>query len=199
MTLPVAVVITPPREAWPTDFRTLAEELGAAPGLEVMAIDHIGSTAVPGLPAKDVIDAQVIVRSLAPREHILGALAAVGFVQRPGDWNLRDHIPLGWVGDDREWDKLVFGPRHGHRPSNVHLRAAGSSNERYALLFRDYLLADPAARRAWGEFKTRLAAIADDRESYGQVKDPASDIVMLAADPWAAATSWTVAKSRSAG
>jgi dephospho-CoA kinase len=194
----MAVLIIPPREAWRTDFRTLAEELGAAPDLDAVAIDHIGSTAVPGLPAKDVIDVQVIVRSLAPPEHILAALAAVGFAQRPGDWNLRDHIPSGWVGDDREWAKLVVGPVQGHRPSNVHVRAAGSANERYALLFRDYLRANRAARRAWGEFKTRLAAIANNREAYGQVKDPTTDILWLAAEPWAAATGWTVAKSRSA-
>jgi dephospho-CoA kinase len=194
----MAVLITPPREAWRTDFRALAEELGAAPDLDAVAIDHIGSTAVPGLRAKDVIDAQIIVRSLAPTEHILAALAAIGFVQRPGDWNLRDHIPSGWVGDEREWDKLVVGPIQGHRPSNVHVRAAGSANERYALLFRDYLRADQAARRAWGEFKTRLAAIADNREAYGQVKDPATDILLLAAERWAVATGWSVAKSRSA-
>jgi dephospho-CoA kinase len=194
----MAVLITPPREAWRTDFRALAEELGTAPDLDAVAIDHIGSTAVPGLRAKDVIDAQIIVRSLAPTEHILAALAAIGFVQRPGDWNLRDHIPSGWVGDEREWDKLVVGPIQGHRPSNVHVRAAGSANERYALLFRDYLRADQAARRAWGEFKTRLAAIADNREAYGQVKDPATDILLLAAERWAVATGWSVAKSRSA-
>src|SRR5262249_45322745 len=136
-------------------------------------------------------------RSLAPREHILAALGAVGFVQRPGDWNLRDHIPPGWVGDDGEWDKLVVGPPQGQRSSNVHVRAAGSANERYALLFRAYLRADLAAREAWGEFKARLAAITDSRESYGQVKDPATDILILAAEPWAKATSWTVARSRS--
>jgi len=198
MTRPVAIVITPPREAWTTDFRALAEHLGTAPDLDLVAIDHIGSTAVSGLPAKDAIDAQVIVRSLAPHERILEALAAVGFVQRPGDWNLRDHIPSGWVGDSREWDKLVVTPPEGQRPSNVHVRAAASANERYALLFRDYLRADSAARQAWGEFKTRLAAIADSRESYGQVKDPATDILMLAAEPWATETAWTVVKSRSA-
>jgi GrpB-like predicted nucleotidyltransferase (UPF0157 family) len=197
MTLPVAVLIIPSSEAWPTEFRALAEQLGAAACLDVVAIDHIGSTAVPGLPAKDVIDAQVIVRSLAPHQQILAALATVGFVQRPGDWNLRDHIPSGWVGDDREWDKLVVGPLRGQRASNVHVRAAGSANERYALLFRDYLRAEPAARHAWGEFKTRLAAISDDRKSYGQVKDPATDTLLLAAEPWAVAAAWTVAKSRS--
>jgi dephospho-CoA kinase len=103
------------------------------------------------------------------------------------------------VGDDREWDKLVVGPLEGRRPSNVHVRAAGSSNERYALVVRDYLRADPAARRAWGEFKTRVAALADNRESYGHVKDPATDILLFAAEPWAVATAWTVAKSRSTG
>ena len=168
----MAVSLISRHDAWPNDFRALAEELGTAPDLDVVAIDHIGSTAVPGLPAKDVIDAQVIVRSLAPREQILAALAAVGFVQWPGDRNLRDHIPSGWVGDDGEWDKLVLGPPQGHRSSNVHVRAAGSANERYALLFRDYLRADPAAREAWGEFKARLAAVTDNSGVQFSLRTP---------------------------
>jgi hypothetical protein len=48
--------------------------------------------------------------------------------------------------------------------ANVHVRVAGSPNERYALLFRDYLRAERPARDAWAEFKTRLAAVASSRD-----------------------------------
>jgi GrpB-like predicted nucleotidyltransferase (UPF0157 family) len=188
----VSIEIAKPNPNWPSDFAVLASRLGTAANVEPLAIDHIGSTAVSGLPAKDVIDAQVIVATLDAREPILAGLAAIGFRQRPGGWNLRDHVPPTWKGDPSAWDKLVVGPPEGERPANVHVRAAGSPGERYALLFRDFLRADRVARDAWASYKLRLAAVATNLETYGQVKDPATDVLLLAAEAWADETGWTV-------
>jgi GrpB-like predicted nucleotidyltransferase (UPF0157 family) len=58
------------------------------------------------------------------------------------------------------------------------------------LLFRDFLRADDGARRAWGEFKQRLAIRVPDLMDYGQIKAPATDIVMAAAERWAADAGW---------
>jgi dephospho-CoA kinase len=102
----------------------------AALGDLVVRIDHIGSTAVPGLPAKDVIDVQVIVRSLEPSAELSAAFASIGFTPKLGKLKLRDHVPAGWEGDQAAWDKLLFGPHEGERPSNVHVRVSGSPNER---------------------------------------------------------------------
>jgi GrpB-like predicted nucleotidyltransferase (UPF0157 family) len=119
-------------------------------------------------------------------------LREAGFVQRSGDWNLRDHVPPNWPGDPAAWNKLVVGPLDkGERLSNIHVRAAGSPNERYALLFRDYLRSDSSARTAWELFKTRLGALARTREEYGQVKDPATDLLMASAERWADAVGWS--------
>jgi dephospho-CoA kinase len=189
----VGVVLSAYRDDWPAEFERLAARLRTAVGTIALSVDHIGSTAVPGLAAKDVIDVQVIVASLdEDATRALPLLSDAGFVQRDGDWNLRDHIPANWHGDAAAWSKFVVGPRdEGERASNIHVRAAGSPNERYALLFRDYLRCDSSARRAWELFKTRLAAVTETREEYGQVKDPATDVLMASAERWAEAVGWT--------
>jgi GrpB-like predicted nucleotidyltransferase (UPF0157 family) len=58
--------------------------------------------------------------------------------------------------------------------------------------FRDYLRADETARQAWGAFKTRLAASVPDLADYGQIKSPATEVLIRAAEMWAARTGWTV-------
>jgi GrpB-like predicted nucleotidyltransferase (UPF0157 family) len=185
------LVIVPWRDEWSREFDELAARLTEGLGPLALRIDHIGSTSVPGLPAKDVIDAQVIVRSLAPREEIVAAFARLGLGQRGADWLYQDHVPAGWEGDESAWGKLLFGPPEGERPSNVHVRAAGSPNERYALLFRDFLRADERARDLWGGFKERLAEETDhDLELYTELKDPATDVLIASAEEWARAAGW---------
>ncbi len=180
---------------WRADFEALAELVSSATGPITVQVDHIGSTSVPGLPAKDVIDMQAIVASVqddAIRTAVADGLITAGFSQRPGCWNLRDHVPAGWVGDVTGWDKLVFASPPAMRPGNLHVRAAGSPNERYALLFRDFLRAHPAERDAWGRFKKRLASAVSTPQAYGQVKDPATDILIALAERWARDSRWTL-------
>jgi len=77
------------------------------------------------------------------------------------------------------------------RRVNLHVRLQGRSNQRYALLFRDYLRAHPRAAAAYGQAKTALAHYhADDIEAYYGVKDPVCDIIIAGAESWAAATGW---------
>jgi len=185
------IALSPYDDAWPGAFADLARVLEAAIEERAIAIDHIGSTAIPGLVAKPVIDAQVIVASLDERDALTGLFGDAGFDPRPGDWNLRDHVPPGWSGDAGGWSKFVLGPRELTEPlCNIHVRASGSPNERYALLFRDFLRDDPMAREAWGAFKVRLAASVATLPEYGQVKDPATDVLMTAAERWATSTGW---------
>jgi len=122
-------------------------------GTHVVRIDHIGSTSIPGMVAKDVIDVQVIVHSLHPEEPLIDAFALGGFARRREDWNQQDHVPPFDPQAAEMWRKLVFGPPPSERPSNILVRVIGSANERYAILFRDFLRANDGARRAWNEFK----------------------------------------------
>ena len=72
----------------------------------------------------------------------------------------------------------------------MHVRAAGSPNERYALLFRDYLRSDEAARARWATVKAELAAATTTRDEYAERKDPLTDTLMVDAEAWAASTGW---------
>jgi GrpB-like predicted nucleotidyltransferase (UPF0157 family) len=74
---------------------------------------------------------------------------------------------------------------------NLHVRVAGSPNERLALRFRDGLRAHPAAVPAYAAFKAALTGAVPDLGTYANVEDPVVDLVIAAAEPWASATRWT--------
>lgn len=181
---PAGVVVVDYRSEWPGEFESLAEQLRSTLGSRALAVDHVGSTSVPGLPAKDCIDVQVGVESL-DEEELVRLLSAIGFRCRPEVWNRVE------VSSGQECRKLVFAPPVGGRTCNVHLRLADGPNARYALLFRDYLRADDAARAGWGAFKKRLAVSVSDLFDYGQIKAPATEVLMAGAERWALETGWS--------
>ena len=178
------VELVPYSRRWPDEFRHVAAELRAALNAVAIRIDHVGSTSVPELAAKDVLDVQVAVASLDV-ERLVDALEPAGYRHVPG--NDRDHIPPGADRSDEGWRKAFFGLPSSRRRVNVHVRVAGAPNTRYALLFRDYLRAHPDAALAYGELKRRLASLEPplDLGTYADVKDPACDIVIAAAEDWA--------------
>lgn len=181
------IVIEPHDSRWGTEFRAIAEPLRAALGGLALRIDHIGSTSVSGLAAKDIIDIQVTVAAL-DAEALTRALAPLGYTLA-AEIN-HDHLPPGHEGDaPEEWQKLYFRPPAGQRDTHLHIRQAGRANQRYALLFRDYLRADPLARGAYERIKRALARLhPDDVDAYYDVKDPVCDIIIAAAELWATAT-----------
>ena len=178
--------IEPYNSDWPDEFARLGEALRKALGARALRIDHIGSTSIPGLAAKDVIDVQITVATLDPA--IREALQAIGYVQRP---HLADHIPPGADGSANDWTKWVFAEPAGQRATNVHVRVAGGPNQRFALLFRDFLRANGVAGEAYARVKVALARLhPEDMEAYTAVKDPVCDIIFAAAEAWAAAAKW---------
>jgi GrpB-like predicted nucleotidyltransferase (UPF0157 family) len=180
---PRQVAIVDYQPQWPADFDQLAAQLREAMGQAAVAIDHVGSTSVPGLPAKDCIDVQVRV-TVVDETTAVRLLAPAGFRCRPELWN-RSEISGGQF-----CRKLVFAPAAGARRCNVHLREAAAPSVRVALLFRDFLRADEPARSSWGAFKRRLAASVPDLLDYGQIKAPATEILMATAERWAASSGW---------
>jgi GrpB-like predicted nucleotidyltransferase (UPF0157 family) len=84
----------------------------------------------------------------------------------------------------------VFKLPPDQRPTNLHVRVHGRVNQRYALLFRDYLRAHPTTAAAYAELKRRLAQNLADPDTYPDVKDSAMDLIYFAAEEWAAATGW---------
>jgi GrpB-like predicted nucleotidyltransferase (UPF0157 family) len=180
------VAVVDYRPGWVAEFNALAADLREALGNGVVGIDHTGSTSVPGLPAKDCIDVQVRVATI-DEPQVVALFDAIGFRCRPEPWNHSE------ASAGREYRKLVFAPPVGARSCNVHVRESGGGNARYALLFRDFLRADDSARRAWGAFKQRLAISVPDLMDYGQIKAPATEVLMAAAERWAADVGWSVA------
>jgi GrpB-like predicted nucleotidyltransferase (UPF0157 family) len=169
------------------DFRAIGGRLRELLGPAALRIDHIGSTAVDGLAAKDIIDVQVTVASFD--EAMLDALDRAGFVRWPEFAG--DHCPPGMRLAESELEKRFFNAPPSERKANIHVRVEGRFNQRYALLCRDYLRSHPLAASAYSQVKRALARIVgDDLDAFYDVKDPVFDILMAGAEEWARATGW---------
>lgn len=180
------IVIVDYRPAWTEEFTAIARPLHEALGALALRIDHIGSTAVPGLAAKDIIDVQVTVADFS--SDLEAAFGLAGYIRQPYN---QDHRPPTATGPARDWEKQFYRPPPDLRRVNCHVRRAGSGNGRYALLFRDYLRAYPLATAAYGQAKQALAAHGPtDWDLYYDVKDPICDIIMAGAEDWAAMAGW---------
>lgn len=187
----MSIVIVDHRASWADEFAVVGAALRAALGDRAQAIHHIGSTSVPGLAAKDVIDVQVTVDALTDDLRSLVEGAGLGLFWL--DDIDGDHTPPGTTVAAAEVAKRIAAARTPHRRVNLHLRVAGRWNHRYALLCRDFLRADRAAAAAYCEVKRQLARhLPDDVEAYDDVKDPVVDILMAGAERWATGTEWTI-------
>jgi GrpB-like predicted nucleotidyltransferase (UPF0157 family) len=183
------VLVVPYDQAWPrwgeAELGTLTDALGDL----VLHAAHIGSTSIPQMAAKNVLDLQLSIWDLAEAAVAFdGPLAQLGYLRRPYE---HDHVPAGDTSDPKLWAKLLWTRRnHPGGDVNLHVRVVGSPNERLALLFRDYLRAHPLAVAAYGRFKLALAAQVNDLEPYTYIKDSIVDLVVAAAGEWAAGTGW---------
>jgi GrpB-like predicted nucleotidyltransferase (UPF0157 family) len=142
------IVIDPYDPAWPARFADEAERIRQEFGDLALRIEHVGSTSVPGLAAKPVVDIQISVPSLERRDLYYTPLASLGYT----------HVPLG------DFDLVYpFFKRPAGWPSthHVHLCAAGSEQERDHLVFRNYLRRNPAVAAAYASLKLRLAPAHD--------------------------------------
>jgi GrpB-like predicted nucleotidyltransferase (UPF0157 family) len=164
------VAIVPYDGRWPGEFERVATVLRRALGAQALRVDHIGSTSVPGLSAKDVIDVQVSVRDFAPA--------------------IADALPPGFEDVPGEWSKWLFVQPQGQRRANIHVRRANTPNQRYALLVRDFLRANPTVAKAYADLNTRLAAALANPADDPEVQDPAVDLIYLAAEAWADRSGW---------
>jgi GrpB-like predicted nucleotidyltransferase (UPF0157 family) len=181
------ITIVEHQPSWSAEYAAISSRLRVALGESALRIDHIGSTAVPKLCAKDVIDIQVCVATL--NDEIVKSLQPAGFVFRPDISS--DHIPAGQSSNPTDWEKRYFNAPPSERRAHIHVRVHGKPNTRYPLLFRDYLIAYPHMVTAYGELKRRLAASLIDEGAYADVKDPAVDFIYFAAEEWAGRTGWS--------
>lgn len=182
--MPSRIEIVPAQPSWRSDFEALKIALMRAARLGSY-FHHIGSTAVPGLAAKDVIDIQLTVESLGNLDDM--AFEAAGFKRIDG---LSDHCPPGLELGENDLKKRFY--RSQSRPANLHVREVGRFNQRYALLCREYLRSHPVAAGAYVLIKERLAdRTPNDQDAYYEIKDPVFDIIMEGANEWAARIGWS--------
>jgi GrpB-like predicted nucleotidyltransferase (UPF0157 family) len=166
---PIEVVDYDP--SWPERFQTWRARLADALDATATRIEHVGSTSVPGLAAKPVIDVQISVPDLTDEAAYVPAIEAAGVAFRARDAEHRYFRP----GANRP------------RDVQVHVCQAGSQWERQHLLFRDFLRADDATRDAYARLKRDLAGrFRDDRIAYNQAKTNFILDTMDRAETWAA-------------
>ncbi|HVB21416.1 MAG TPA: GrpB family protein [Ktedonobacteraceae bacterium] len=170
--------IVPYDDTWPHQFQQLAMPMRQALGPVALRIDHIGSTSIPQLAAKPVIDMQISVADFEPLDAFRVPLESLGSVFHP---------------ENPELTKRYFREAPGQGRIHIHVRRAGSFSEQFALLFRDYLRTHSDIAAQYAELKVKLAQQyyrVEDREAYTEAKGPFIWSVIAQADDWAQQTGW---------
>ena len=181
-TVRVPPTLVPYNPAWADDARRIINRLTMACGHKALRVDHIGSTAVDGMDAKDVIDIQVTVESLDiadelatlwPRSAIRVSTASPAMCRT--------------AAIRRQWRKRIHGAADPGRPANVHVRVNGWPNQRFALLFVDWLKVNPGVRDDYLAVKRKALETPD----YVDAKEPWFLDAYRRATAWADSTGWT--------
>ncbi len=163
---PRQAVLVDPDPTWAAQAGRVIARVRRVAGPRALRVDHIGSTSVPGLLAKDVLDVQVVVPDLAAAEQVADDLAEAGLVRREGDW---------WdsAADGGRLPKAMAQNADPGRAVNCHVRPEASPGWREVLTFRDRLRADDALAVEYAALKQRLAAAPHDSvDAYAEAKTP---------------------------
>lgn len=177
--------LVPSDPDWVAEAQRISARLRTACGHRAVRIDHIGSTAIPGLDAKDVIDVQVTVASLEAADELADPLLTAGYVRTP---ITQDTVH---AGDSDLWQKRLFCSADPGRPTNVHVRVDGWPGQQFALLFVDWVTANPAVRDDYLDLKRRVTAQGHMTMSdYAQAKEPWFLDAYRRAQMWADTTGW---------
>ena len=154
MTNPVIILEYDP--SWPEVFQSLSKRIADALGDMAAAIAHVGSTSVPKLPAKPIIDIDVLLTSDAMLPAAINRLASLGYIHRG---NLG--IP----------EREAFRTPANDPPHHLYVCPPGSAEFRRHIAFRDYLRAHPKEAKIYGDLKIALAArFREDRYAYNLAK-----------------------------
>ena len=157
------VKLVPHNSKWAELFEEEKQILKKTFGDTILAIEHIGSTAVPGIPAKPIIDINVGVESLDVAQSMKEKFEKLGYEHRP-------FVP-GKTKDDLKWQELYVKGPEARRTHYVHVTVLGNNHWENDLLFRDYLRKNPERAKQYAELKEQLAQnYADDRGTYTKNK-----------------------------
>jgi dephospho-CoA kinase len=193
--------LVPPDPSWPDQARRIVNRLKTTCGHRALRVDHIGSTVFSGYPdfaAKDVIDIQITVESLAVADELAEPLLSAGYprIERIAEDvvknDARSTVDRYDHNDDPGlWCKRIHASADPGRPTNVHIRVDGWPNQQFALLFVDWLAANPDARADYLSVKRAAEERAGgDTAAYVDVKEPWFADAYRRAWEWADATDW---------
>lgn len=169
------IELVPHDPEWPRRFEEWRQKLATALGETARRIDHFGSTSIPGIPAKPVIDIQIRVDDMSREELYVPQIEALGVQLR-----------------SRDDDHRFFRP-YADRPRDVHIHVCnlGSEWARKDLLFAAYLRQDASGRAEYLRGKElALAQWADDRIAYTEAKTEVVKAITVRAEEWARETGW---------
>lgn len=178
----------PPPRTWSVQAEQILARLRRAGGETVRSADHIGSTAVPGLIAKDVLDLQLGVDSLTAADQIADALRAAGFPVRT---DIDSDTPNPGEPDPARWAKRYHGNADPGRAVNLHIREVDGPGWHYALAFRDWLRAEASVRAEYAEVKQRIAGATASTGEYAQAKETWFTKAWPRLQAWVEQTEWT--------
>jgi GrpB-like predicted nucleotidyltransferase (UPF0157 family) len=168
------IQIVPPDPTWPDRFAAERAKIVVALGAKAVRVDHIGSTSIPGVAAKPIIDIDLSIKDADYEEDYLPGLVAAGYqlrVREPGH-------------------RMV---RTANLGVHVHCCTTGSDWERRHLLFRDWLRYDETDRLAYGELKKELARHDwPDMNVYAEAKSSLIREITARAEKWAVVSNWSV-------
>ena len=154
------VHIVPYDPSWPTLFAKERDRILEAVGQWVEEVEHVGSTAIPGLDAKPVVDLMAGLKSMADASSCVEPLTNLGYSHWAEGAQPHHHLFVKFVD-----------PEMSARTHNLHLVEAGGQYWEERLLFRDYLRKHPEAAKEYAQLKHRLASRhREDREAYTEAK-----------------------------
>lgn len=184
------ITLSDPDPTWPEQAGRHLARIRHALGERAVTLDHIGSTAVPGFVAKDVLDLQVGVSSLADADEpdFVAALTAAGY---PRVASYVADTPRVDGREPQEWPKRFHGNCDPGVAVHLHVREVGSPGWRWALLFRDWLRTEPAAREEYAAVKRGVEARRLSMEDYAEAKEPWFDGIHERLELWARESGWT--------
>jgi GrpB-like predicted nucleotidyltransferase (UPF0157 family) len=153
------VIIVPYDPAWPKQYEVEKERLQEALGSLIVQIEHVGSTAVPGVGAKPIIDIMIILSDINNISGCVLSLKNIGY----------EH--LGEYGIPGRHFFRKFSKKAGERTHHLHIVGAGNDFIEKHLLFRDYLRSNLETAQQYYQLKKELAAkYNNDRDSYTEAK-----------------------------
>jgi GrpB-like predicted nucleotidyltransferase (UPF0157 family) len=156
----MTIIIVDYDPRWPAMFEEERAQLLNVVGNWVLDIEHVGSTSVPGLAAKPVIDMLIAVRALAAADaHCIEPICGLGYEY------IRDFETV--MPFRRYFRRLTDEQNHTH---HIHLVEKGSEFWERHLLFRDYLRAHSERAREYEQLKLRLAPQFSDLNDYAEAK-----------------------------